>query len=594
MQRVMLIILALVMLSGCASTIKSTRMVVGSELPQEHGVVAVKVVSNTNQLAPLHPRWTEVIAFRLDNAEQLKQAAIDKAKAHAKSKGRNFYEDKVEWKHDIYSLRALSEGVIDSQVFVGSMPAGEYIIGSLHSFYTDGNMSSWITMPVNISAGKFNVKQNNLSDLGTVVFQPLLSIKEPSFWNNRSEQKAYVTRMPSKKSLQSFVTTHYPKLAKKLDLSSIITWQQDDLGDFRSQLSQLSRENAYADQTAHISGGLSKALLAKFGQLKLLDENQQWEHHDVPTNSRLSSALRIDDMLIVGSELGAIFIKNDSSKHWQELSPISAKEAVMWFGKIGNSIYALTSSRQNYFVYDVKDIRTNWQKVGTFKRKERSGFFVQNGGLYPVVTGNNVLRIINDNEKFDFDTITNTWKKSKSESLASMLQLKDGTLVGLEVSQWDGIGKQTVSFDDGDTWLSLSRKLKTWGDRKPDASLPVVLDGNTIVSLGRSRDKSNKDLILISKDKTKTNKKYYWKEHGKVKEGCYSMLPNLSQGSMLFFLCDQGEIVSTNDLGKTWKLELDINIAEMQKEYEALLAALKEQEKEKEKEKKQEQSGSEA
>jgi hypothetical protein len=573
MQKIVLIILTLLLVNGCATTINSTRLTVGSDLTLGHGVVAVKVVNNTNQLAPLHPKWTEIIAFRIDNGAQLKQAAIDKAKVKAKGKAIN--EDKVEWNYDVYSLSPLAEGVIDSQVFVGSMPQGDYLIGSLYSFYSDGNMSSWITMPVNFSAGKFDVVENQFSDLGTVVFQPLLSTKERSFWSNNSEQKAYVTRMPNSRSLQGFVTTHYPKLVQRLDFNKKVTWQKDELDSFRLQLSELSRENAFADKGIQISGESSKALLAKFGQLKFLGKDNLWKHYDVPTNGRVSAVIRLNDSLVVGSELGGVFIKKDSDKQWQEYSPVSAKEAVMWFGRVNKSIYALTSSRQNYYVYHVKDIKTQWNKVGTFKRKNRKDFFVQNGGLFPVVTQNNQLRIINDNKKFDYEPKASIWKKSKAESLVKMQQLKDGTLIGLEVSQWDGIGDQLVSFDSGDTWVSLSRKLKMFGDNKSDVSLPSVLPNGTIITLGRSMDKSNKDLILISKDNSFADKKSTWSEHHKAKDGCHSMLPSLSQLSTLYFLCDRGEVVSTSDLGATWQVEVDINIAEMQEKYETLLDALK-------------------
>ncbi|KZN40879.1 hypothetical protein N482_20930 [Pseudoalteromonas luteoviolacea NCIMB 1942] len=50
------------------------------------------------------------------------------------------------------------------------MPEGEYIISLLYSFYSDGSVSSWINMPVFQSAGVFQVKNAQLTNLGILVF----------------------------------------------------------------------------------------------------------------------------------------------------------------------------------------------------------------------------------------------------------------------------------------------------------------------------------------------------------------------------------------------------------------------------------------
>ncbi|MEP1871011.1 MAG: hypothetical protein ABJJ44_15895, partial [Paraglaciecola sp.] len=95
---VLKIIAITLFLTGCGSTtIQSTHISSSSELPMGNGVVAVQVINNTDRLASLHKGWTEIIVIRTDNMDELKQIAIDAAKAKAASKGKAFDPDKVDW-----------------------------------------------------------------------------------------------------------------------------------------------------------------------------------------------------------------------------------------------------------------------------------------------------------------------------------------------------------------------------------------------------------------------------------------------------------------------------------------------------------------
>jgi len=72
------------------------------------------------------------------------------------------------------------------------------------------------------------------------------------------------------------------------------------------------------------------------------------------------------------------------------------------------------------------------------------------------------------------------------------------------------------------------------------------------------------------------NNRKTWKFHYPPKERCEILLPQLTNSMNLYFLCEQGQVVSTNDYGKTWNIEVDIDLAGMQSQYEILLNALKE------------------
>jgi len=564
------------LLAGCAtSNIQSTKISASADLPLGHGVVAAQVINNTDRLAPLHKGWTEVIVIRTDNIEELKRLATEKAKA----KGKSVAPDDLDWQPDAYSLTANNKGVIDSQIFVGSMPNGTYMISSLYSFFSNGEISSWVSMPVYQAAGNFDVVSNKLTNLGSIVFQPLLNVKEKSFWNNSSSQKAYVTRLNDKQNFTDFILSHYPNLAQKIEFTDPMGWSEDEFDEFRIKLGELSRENAFGERVSYLQKIGCRAVVARFGQVKVLQENGEWIKNDLHTNGQLSAVIELQNKVAVGSEKGLVFINNHTSTGWLEIQPVSAKEAVVWFGKGANKHYALTSAAMDYYVYEFEEPTQPWEKVGSFKKKERNNWLVQNGGLFPWIKQDGSLRVINDNTVYDYDNVSNTWTSAKTTSLVKLAQLRHGPLVGLEVSQWDGVGDQVYSLDDGESWLDINRNLSLFGDAKSDVSLPTLLSDNTVVTVARVKEKGAKssDLKIVSSSIENLKSKGKWQIHGLTQGTCNTLLPELTDQNTLFFLCDKGEIVSTNNFGGTWKTELNIDLVGMQEKHQSMIKAMSEE-----------------
>ena len=587
MLRKIVILLLTTALIACSSTqIQSTHISTNKQLEPGKGVLAVQVINNSERLALWHKGWTEVIVFRTDNMEQLEQQAIDKAKAKHKG-SKPFDPKKVDWEPEFYTLTPHDQGVIDSQIFVGTIPQGEYIISSLYAYYNGGDFSSWLSMPVMFSAGKFKVEEKKLTSLGSVVFQPLLNIKEKSFWSNKSSQKAYVTRVEKQQDLKSFILKHYPNLANQLQLEQILDWNSDELDEFRGKLSDLSRSNAYGNNTIALTKLGKNVITSKFGLLKWQDNQGAWHKTNLDTNSQLTAAIEIDNKVVVGGELGQVFISDNLNASWQRYQPISPKEAISWFGKSNdNYYYAMTQSASEFVVYQIKDIKSIWEKLASFKRKSK-GIWVQNGGLFPFINGENQISIINDNKLYTYSDNTKKWTQTKTTSLVDMTQLASGTLVGVEVSQWDGVGDQVVSLDYGQTWLDVNRYLSLWGDFKLDRSLPIVLKDNTVVSIGRKKSaqngKSKTTLKIISTDAKQVSDKKSWTFHHAPKDNCHTMLPNISQQSTVYMLCDQGQIVATDNFGETWQEVVSIDVSTMQQTYVDMIEQLNKENKEKEK-----------
>ncbi|WP_333609449.1 hypothetical protein [Arsukibacterium sp.] len=570
-------LLLLSLLAGCATTpIHTTKIDRNAPLTTGHGVVAVQVVNNTSRLSNHHKNWTEVIAVRLDNMEQLKNAALEAARLKAQAEKKRFDPDKVDWSPDMYTLSPSTEGVVSSQLFVGSMPDGEYIISVLHAFYSDGNMSSWINMPVRRAAGTFKVEQGRLSNLGTLIFQPLLNVRSESFWSIAASQRAFVTRLPEE-DLQRFVIEKYPNLQPGLNLDMELSWQEDAFQSLRQTLAEQARQNAWGDISLPLAHQGQGAMMSRFGILHFQDKAGNWQEFNLPTNAQLTSVVDASEWIAVGAERGQLFVAASPSDDWQRYNPVSSAEAIVWLRQGRDSYYAMTQSSAAYTLYSFSQPTENWQKIGQVTRRPAS-FLRAAGGVFATIDQAGQLQVFNDIELHSYQPDSRTWQQQKSQAFVNLSQQRDGTLLGLAVSQWDGIGDQLISTDFGMSWTPLKRSLGFFGDRSVEASLPAKLADGRLVTVSRERvqAQASSNLHLNVSQGDDVNVKSNWKTMGQVPDGCTSLLPELTLQHTVYMLCHEGDVVRTADLGKTWEKIIDIDIPALQQSYDALLQALQE------------------
>ncbi|MEO3863990.1 hypothetical protein [Rheinheimera fenheensis] len=565
-------------LTACASnTIKTTRIDQVKQLSDGHGVVALQLVNNTERLSRYHADWTEVLAVRLDNRDQLREQAIAAAKAKAEAEKKRFDEAKVDWSPDIYTLAPSAEGVVSSQLFVGTMPAGEYMIAGLYAHYSDGNVSAWIQMPVRHAAGVFHIKPAELTSLGTLVFQPLLDVKSESFWSNSSSQKAFVTRVPEQ-ALTDYVLAKYPHLRPSLNVAQPLTWQPDGFDNLRQQLAEEAQKNAWGNLALPLSHHGHAALMSRFGLLHYLDKQGDWHSTKLDTNAQLTSVVDAPDYIAVGAERGQLFVASSWQSGWQKYTPVSSAEAIVWLRKGADRYYAMTQSSSAFTVYQTTSLQQGWQQIGQFKRKEFS-FLVQYGGVFAFIDQQGQLKVLNDSELNHYDETSGQWRKNKAQAMVKLTQLVDGSLLGVAVSQWDGIGDQQLSVDDGASWQPLRRNLGIFGDRAAEAGLAAKLADGTLVTLSRERDsaKQSSQMYLMSAEGGKLNVKSSWQRHGAVREDCNILLPELTYQQTLHLLCTEGDIISTSDLGQNWQTVRDVDIGALQHRFEQLVEAMQQQ-----------------
>lgn len=549
------------MLTSCKSTtFTSTEIDPNQPIKINKGIVAVHLVNNAEQLQINHKGWTEIFLVRTDNLEEVKKRAYAKVQAQANReakilgvKPKTIDPKTVEWDRDRYSLTPHNNGVLNSQIFVGTVPAGEYIISSLYSFFDNGNMSSWLTMPVQASTGKFEVKGKQLTNLGSIVYQPLENIKESNYWQNSSSSKAYVTRIKQQQDLKQFIFKNYPDLANQLDLSQINSWLPDAYDSYRGVLSDLSRKYAYGDKTIPLNKFGKGMITAKLGLLTWQDNDYQWHKTQLDTNSELISALELENTILVGGELGQLFSGGALNGIWEKQQPVSAKEAIIWLGKGHEQNYAVTLTNDRYKIYTFINTESPWIETFSLSAVRQN--------LSPIVNRRGELILLKGRKQYHFDKKKKKWRESKKSLIGEALQLPSGAIVAIR----PGLTTiQKISTNGGKTWEVINSPSDFF-DFNSVNSFPSILK-NKVVTLGSF----NNQFKIISADINNVESKDAWTIHHDAKAGCTTMLPGLSYNKALYFLCDQGSIVETSNYGETWHETMVSDIDAMRKAYEAL------------------------
>lgn len=564
---------ALLLLSGCASSIYQADISAIEKVPADHGFVAVSVVNNVEILAPLHPNWNQVWMVRIDNRDAKKAEAIAKARA----KGVKRPDDEIDYDLDIYTLSPIAAGAISSQSFLGSMPAGEYRIGLLYSFYSDGNMSSSLSMQVGLSTGTFTVATNTLTELGSIVFQPLLTVSSPSFWTTSGAQNAYVTRGGELTDLRRFALESYPKLATRLIDDVQIGWDSDDAKteQLRADLYQLSRANAFSNIPHRLTRHGKGAVTGRFGLLHYLDSDANWHTESLPTDGQLAALLEMSNEVIVGGEFGALFAAPSLAGPWQPIEAVNTRESIVWLAAGKTTNYALTQSAETFYLYRFDDIRSTWRRMHSLERKK--SIWTGDDEILPFLTSDGGARILVGNKVHSFHPDTHALTITPAvEELINFAALGQGTLVGLQTSLWDGIGDQVVSIDDGASWQVFKRRLSIIGDNKADASLPTRLADGRFVTLGRRDAAGAGDdalyIVTAAAEQLTNREKHQY--HGVTQTSCETLLAPLTHDNTLYFLCEQGGIIRTADLGQSYETLTTIDTASMQLRFLELLLLL--------------------
>ncbi|MGY6518591.1 MAG: hypothetical protein ACXIUZ_07735 [Lysobacteraceae bacterium] len=531
-MRVLLVWVMVLGLAGCGPGLTPTRLDDPSRLPDRYGIVAVQVVSNTEQLAPNVPNWTAVFAVDLDDIEKR------------------------------YRLDARGTGLLNSRVFIGALPPGRYALYNLHAFHQVGDVQRWMNAPVPRSLGSFDVVEDGLTSLGAIIFQPLYDASRQP----RREGAPYlVFRVEDREDLSEFVADAHPGFFARLRQDRLLGWESGV--NEPEAVAMLERLRRFAvGRHPHRAPDGTAVFGSVLGQLLWRTAEGSWERTDTGYVNEIAAVARDGDDWLLAGERGLVLRAASLDGPWQRLPGPGTQVAVYWLhvDALGRT-HALGRSDSTVTFYRVEDGFTRWTPLERFQ--QRSNFFFEGSGeVHAAVDGQGRIALFGDRRRVLYDPDTGQLHSSGGRDYVRLSQQPDGTLVGVAGHWWSGFGRPEVSADLGASWSRIGQQVGVEASVEMQPLLPVLLpDGRELVlahmterhpTSGRIR-RAEGIHTRLGRDGTVES----W--GARVEEGCERLHPNLSDPPRLLIAqCNDGRILSSPDLGESWTLERDPGVSD--------------------------------
>lgn len=515
-----LLLATALMIAGCGSPLIETRLDDPTKLPDRHGVVAVQVISNTRRLAPVLDNWTAVFAVDLDD--------FDKR----------------------YRLQPHNTGLLGSRVFVGALPPGHYAIFNLHSFLDLGDRQYWLNAPLPRVLGSFEVAENHLTNLGSLVYQPLGDVKD----KRGRERRAYVvTRQNEEPDLESFVAEAFPDFNARRVIGLTLGWLPDGNEGLREDLAKRVSNVNFAHNVERVGDDVF-AMGGKLGRIVWRGTDGRWQTANTGYGHEIGTIAAYVDGYVAAGERGLVLSAPSLEGPWKLQPGPGPLEAVYWMRALSDgTLAAMTSGGDHRTLYRVSSDLQEWSVLRRFEIQRR--LFSTYWALQPVISTEGRLVLFHNSSRLEYDTGSNRFTESSGMRLLSLRQQPDGVLVALPGNDWTGVGRAHLSRDDGRTWTPLRIYRDGEAPDSTSFSLPFVGETGEEIKLSRmyvrsqtstrARPSSDRHLRIGGGEKISR-----W--GAAVPEHCTDLLPEVSRLSRLFLMCNDGTVMLSEDAGANW------------------------------------------
>ncbi len=264
-----LLAVALVLVSGCAGNINYLSPLPeknSAPLSQNHGIVVAKIIN-----ASLSKPFNELI-ITPDNINESKDAEYQL----------------------LNSIRPLSDG---STVFASETPGGTYTVGAIGFRHVQDDLIYYQTIPFSKESGTFEVKPEQITDLGNLLFY------------QKKQGDKYIgmlLRVPGEQS--NVLSTYFPSY--KTPGTHINSWNEDKLDDERENMYLSASHHPTIFDSRYKSPDGSLYFLAKLGVILKRDSRGDWSQDTVDTISSLTAiSQNTKGDIAVGGLNGSLFYK---------------------------------------------------------------------------------------------------------------------------------------------------------------------------------------------------------------------------------------------------------------------------------------------
>lgn len=526
---------ASLLLLGACATVPSAGIGRDDKIPDDGGLVAVQVVTNSEKLSDALPNWTEVIVVDLDRA-------------------------KPDGTHLIYSLPALNNGLSSTRVFVGVLRPGRYRFAGLYAFAQVGDRMQSQNARAPETIGSFEIATDQMTNLGTVLFQPFPGdpMSKPMIGSDMRFAYA-MSRLDDRVALEDFVAHSYPARYERTRAHAPLGWLPDSLGPLRDQLASMIRSRAVLSAAYQEPNHGDIYYAARLGTLYRRDEGGTWTSAHLPTEYDLIAFAHLPDgSFVAGGERGTIWRAREFTGPWQGEPLADRDQVVIWLGVIEGQLLAVTSTGIGYRLYKAGGSEArpgDWQRVADYGAhdgydEQRRVFAIERPPM--LIRGPHGLTLFDHKSRHRFDTRSGQFTTEPGDGLAALVNQANGIVVAMPHSGWMGSKPPIVSRDGGASWESYQRLGQF---HEP----PYVFEDGT--ELGIDNDASFMLIgwqrrasidVLSSADKGATSTTV-----GHVSYGCGRLEGAISTDARLFARCRDGTLLMSTDKGRTWTRDAD-------------------------------------
>jgi hypothetical protein len=311
------------LLAGCLPSAVNIRQPITQETPiTQDGVVVAKVINASGAVLPFN------------------QFTITPKDVN-KTKGAQY-------------PRLLSLGDPEEvSLFASSVPAGEYTVDSVRSFYVIGEYfySVWATGGVDL--GVFNVEPGKITDLGTFIYYRKVE---------GDKYREMLIRIPDTNN-QAFLNSYRPFL--KYDSSNVLSWVDDGLNADRFSNYVALAQNPTVFTERYLSPTGSLFLLGKLGAILERKKTGEWSQEMLETNAEFNAIAQNEKgQIMVGGDQGALFFK-DNKGNWKDISfDLKTKiGSIRWLPNGNANIFAVQNGRAVVLTANLASANPQWQTL---------------------------------------------------------------------------------------------------------------------------------------------------------------------------------------------------------------------------------------
>ncbi|QBY05621.1 hypothetical protein E2K93_15150 [Thalassotalea sp. HSM 43] len=205
-------------------------------------------------------------------------------------------------------LESLLPATTNSTIFASAVNAGSYSLSDIRSFFVKGDYYFIRGAGADIEFGTFDVKANQVTDLGTIIYYP--KPDGDRFLN-------VLSRIADQQAGESLI-----KYFPFIDINKeVLGWDEDDAEDERFSLYSSIAQNPLAFNKQYLTANGDFYMLAKLGVLLVRTDDGEWQLEAVDSNNDLHAIADNDsgDILIGGDE-GRLFFKAAEDDEWLDVS----------------------------------------------------------------------------------------------------------------------------------------------------------------------------------------------------------------------------------------------------------------------------------